>query len=99
MLRLAEQQAVHLALISLAIEPLGRGEEIARLLQQERGVPSLLIVPANRQTPAPCQGAIGFIQRPFSGPQLLEAVTGAARFLAGEPPSPVPPRLHLFSGR
>jgi DNA-binding response OmpR family regulator len=95
-LRLAEQQAVHLALVSLQLEPPGRGEEMARLLQQERGVPTLLITAARQEAPAPCLGAIGFVQRPFSGPQLVAAVRGAAQFLAGQQLSPEPECLTLF---
>lgn len=95
-LRLAEHEAVQLALIALRRKGAEEGIGIARALRSHHGVPSLFITAHAEVAKTAEDAAIGFLARPFSGITLLEAINALAAHFAGEAIGRMPQGLHLF---
>lgn len=96
-LRLAEHEALQLALIALPRKGAQEGIGIARALRTHHGVPSLFVTAHARLAKAAADAAVGFLQKPFSGITLLETVNVLAAHIAGEPLGAIPAGLHLFA--
>lgn len=96
-LRLAEHEAVQLALIALPRKGAQEGIGIARALRTHHGVPSLFVTTHARVARAAEDAAVGFLQKPFSGITLLETIHVLAAHFAGEAIRPIPAGLHLFA--
>jgi DNA-binding response OmpR family regulator len=95
-LRLAEHEAVQLALIALPRKGADEGIAIARALRSHHGVPSLFVTAHPRLAKTAEDAAIGFLTKPFSGITLLETINVLAAHFAGEATGPMPEGLHLF---
>jgi CheY-like chemotaxis protein len=98
-LRLAEHEAVHLALVALRRKTDDPGVPIAQALRAHHGVPSLFITPNAKLAKAGQDVALGYLLKPFSGLALLETINVVAAQLAGDPTGTLPAGLELFAGK
>jgi DNA-binding response OmpR family regulator len=96
-LRLAEHEAVQLALIALPRKGAQEGIAIARALRTHHGVPSLFVTAHAKVAKTAEDAAVGFLEKPFSGITLLETIHVLAAHFAGEAIGAIPSGLHLFA--
>jgi len=76
----------------------GAGIELARVLLERYGVPSLFVSGQIRDARKNRDVALGYLMKPWRSKTLLASIEVADRIIHGQKAEPVPQELELFDG-
>jgi DNA-binding response OmpR family regulator len=100
-LRLASERPIDLALIDAGMAGTMTGVELARMLNAQCDVPSLLLTTEKLNGDLHADAAIGTVALPFDPADIPHTVLAVASALNGDasPPRNIPNSLQLFESR